>query len=61
MQTDQWAEWKGGHPITQNQLARVLQPFGIAPGRVRIDGRQARGYHRAQFEDAWERYLRGGK
>jgi hypothetical protein len=52
-----WHEWKSGKQITQNQLARVLAPFGIAPERVRIGGRQVRGYQRSQFEDAWERYL----
>jgi hypothetical protein len=54
----QWSEWKSGKPITQNQLARLLKPFGIAPGQVWIAAdRQSRGYRRAQFEDAWARYL----
>jgi putative DNA primase/helicase len=26
-----WAEWKAGRSITQNGLARMLKPFGIAP------------------------------
>jgi Protein of unknown function (DUF3631) len=53
----QWAEWRSGKPITQNQLARLLKPFGIAPGQVRITAdRQSRGYRRVQFEDAWVRY-----
>jgi hypothetical protein len=53
-----WAEWKSGKPITQNQLARLLKPFGIAPGQVWITAdRQSRGYRRAQFEDAWARYV----
>lgn len=54
----QWAEWKAGKPLTQNQLARLLKPFGIAPGQVWITAdRQSRGYRRDQFEDAWQRYL----
>jgi hypothetical protein len=53
----EWAEWKAGKPITQNQLARLLKPHGIAPDRVRIDGRQVRGYSRAWFIEAWERWL----
>ena len=53
----EWAEWKAGKPITQNQLARLLKPYGIAPDRVRIDGRQVRGYSRAWFIEAWERWL----
>jgi phage/plasmid primase-like uncharacterized protein len=52
----EWNEWKNGHPITQTQLARALAPYGISPGPVRVDGRQIRGYKRAQFHDAWERY-----
>jgi hypothetical protein len=53
----EWHEWRNGKPITQAQLARALKPFGISPGQVRIGDRQVRGYTRAQFEDAWERYL----
>ena len=53
-----WAEWKGGKPITQAQLARVLKPFGIASEEIRLpSGGTLRGYMRSQFEDAWERYL----
>jgi hypothetical protein len=53
-----WAEWKNGKPITQAQLARLLKPFGITPQLIRLDGDAVmRGYLRAQFEDAWERYL----
>ena len=53
----EWHEWRNGRPITQPQLARALKPFGIGPGQVRIGDRQVRGYLRAQFQDAWERYL----
>ena len=53
----EWHEWRGGKPITQNQLARLLKPYGIAPDRVRIGGRQVRGYLRAWFIEAWERWL----
>jgi uncharacterized protein DUF3631 len=54
-----WAEWKAGKPISHAQLARLLTPFGIAPGPVRIGTQQIRGYRRSQFEDSWERYLTG--
>ena len=55
----EWAEWKAGKPITQMQLARLLKPYGIAPQQVRISGRQrqVRGYLRAHFIEAWERYV----
>jgi hypothetical protein len=55
-----WAEWKGGKPLTQSQLARLLRPFGIAPEQVRLmseSSSQTRGYLAARFRDAWERYL----
>ena len=56
--TGPWAEWKGGKPITQAQLARVLKPFGIAPTKIRLPGGGTlQGYMRLQFEEAWERYL----
>ncbi|MGC2717709.1 MAG: DUF3631 domain-containing protein, partial [Pseudolabrys sp.] len=51
-----WAEWKAGKPITQVQLARLLKTYGITPEQVRIDDRQCRGYLRARFIEAWERY-----
>jgi Protein of unknown function (DUF3631)/CHC2 zinc finger len=52
-----WVEWKSGKPITQKQLASLLKRYGIAPEQVRIDGHQVRGYWRAHFTEAWERYL----
>ena len=54
-----WAEWKGGKPITQAQLARVLKPFGIGSEVIRMpSGGTPRGYLRSQFEDAWEDIFR---
>lgn len=58
--TAEWVDWSGGKPISQTQLARALNSFQIGPDRVRIDGKQRRGYARAWFEDAWKRYLRTG-
>jgi hypothetical protein len=53
-----WAEWKAGKPITQGQMARLLKPFGIYPEVMRLPtAGTIRGYARAQFEDAWSRYL----
>jgi putative DNA primase/helicase len=53
-----WAEWKGGKPITQAQLARVLKTHFITSEVIRLpSGGTLRGYQRSQFEDAWERYL----
>ncbi len=54
-----WAEYgKSGKPITQNKLARLLKPLGIAPGQVRFGPKDTRkGYARSQFEEVFERYL----
>ena len=53
-----WAEWdRAGKPISANQIARLLKPFGVAPEGVRIGDRTPRGYHLHQFADAFERYL----
>jgi putative DNA primase/helicase len=52
-----WAEWRASKPITPNQLARLLKPFGIAPTTIRVGEERAKGYYRHQFEAAWERYL----
>jgi hypothetical protein len=53
-----WADWKGGKLITQNALARLLEPFGIRPGSIRLeDNRVLRGYQLSHFQDAFERYL----
>jgi hypothetical protein len=53
-----WADWKGGKLITRNALARLLEPFGIRPGSIRLeDNRILRGYQLSHFQDAFERYL----
>ena len=55
-----WSEFgKSGKPITQNKLARLLKPLGIAPQLVRLPGLTdpVRGYIRAHFEEAFDRYL----
>jgi putative DNA primase/helicase len=54
-----WAEWKAGKAITVNGLARLLAPFGIKPGTIRTANGTPKGYMRAQFEDAFARYLPG--
>jgi hypothetical protein len=55
--TSEWAEWRNGKPISQRQLANLLKPFRIFPDRVQIGTQQVRGYQRAWFEDAWDRYI----
>jgi putative DNA primase/helicase len=65
METRSWGEWKTSKsaspkPISQNQLARLLKDFHIGPDNIYPgDGssKRPKGYRRAQFEEAWERYL----
>src|SRR5215831_14622651 len=53
-----WAAYSKGEPITDRQLAKLLKPFGIVSTTVHPPGaRHAKGYRRADFEDAWARYL----
>jgi Protein of unknown function (DUF3631) len=52
-----WAEWKGGKPLTQNSLARLLNKFDILSGTIRIGNDTAKGYYRTAFEDVFGRYL----
>jgi hypothetical protein len=56
-----WATWtRGDKPLTQNGLARMLQPFAIISETVHPIGRShAKGYKRTRFEDAWTAYLSG--
>jgi putative DNA primase/helicase len=52
-----WAAYgRSGKPISDRQIAKLLGPFGIISGTVRIDGATAKGYYRSAFEEAWGRY-----
>jgi hypothetical protein len=50
---------RSGVPITQNRLGRMLKDFRISShGTIRLaNGKTPKGYRRADFEDAWNRYL----
>jgi putative DNA primase/helicase len=48
---------RAGKSIDSTGLADVLRPFKIAPGTVRQGEQNRKGYYRADFEDAFERYL----
>jgi hypothetical protein len=55
-----WVSWKKGKALTQNQLAGLLRPFGIASEDVHPpDQGHGKGYKRVRFEEAWEAYLPG--
>jgi hypothetical protein len=51
-----WGDFKG-KPVTDRALARILKSYDIKPKVVRIGDRTHRGYVRADFVDAWKRYL----
>lgn len=45
-------------PFDASRLAKLLDNYDINPTTVRLDeGTTAKGYDRAWFEDAWERYV----
>lgn len=51
-----WGDWYG-KPLTARGLARLLEPYRVAPVKRRLGGDQHRGYFRSDFTDAWERYV----
>ncbi|MFC1660332.1 DUF3631 domain-containing protein [Gemmatimonadota bacterium] len=61
MEDRPWPEWRRGQPLTTRALARILKPYEIGPKGLRWDeeGHKpgTRGYVRADFSEAWERYL----
>lgn len=53
----QWAAYGRAHqPITDRQVAKLLSPFGIISGTVRLGDATAKGYRRSAFAEAWSRY-----
>jgi putative DNA primase/helicase len=52
-----WGEFSNGRPLTPIGLARLLKPFGICPGTIRLEKETAKGYLKENFADAWTRYL----
>jgi hypothetical protein len=53
-----WAEWgRQRKPISPNQLANLLHPFGISPQVIRVGDETPRGYLLEQFLEQFDRYL----
>lgn len=48
-----WNEWRVGKPISTRGIAKLLKPYGIIPKR----DMSQRFYSRADFDDAFNRYL----
>jgi hypothetical protein len=52
-----WGDLKDDKPLDARGLSWRLGRYGIAPTVIRFGERTARGYKRADFTDAWTRYL----
>ena len=52
-----WRAFHKGEQLTARGLARLLNPFGIVSGSVRLGEKTPKGYYRLTFEDPWSRYL----
>ena len=53
-----WAEWSKGRPLSKNQLARLMKPFGVSPSTIRLDaGHTIKGYYLSACDDTLARYL----
>ncbi len=52
-----WAEYgRMGKPLSVNQLASLLRPFGVRPLQLRIGSANRKGYQSSDFVEAWDRY-----
>jgi hypothetical protein len=52
-----WAESRNGREVTDLWLAKQLRPYDIKSRNIRIGENQAKGYHQADFMDAFRRYI----
>jgi putative DNA primase/helicase len=58
MEDRSWAEWgRARKPITPTGMARLLSPFNVKPGQMKVGGEKVRGYVQADFSDAFAHYL----
>jgi hypothetical protein len=57
IETSIWSEYDRGRSLTASGLARQLGPFDVRPRDIRFECGILKGYMRADFEDAWARYL----
>ena len=56
----QWQTASNGKPLTAQWRGRRLNRYGIRTVHLRLDGddgKQSRGYRRADFEGPWSAYL----
>jgi putative DNA primase/helicase len=52
-----WSNLNAGKGLTKSYLARLLRPYHVTPGTVRVGARTPKGYKRKAFLVSWDRYL----
>ncbi len=52
-----WPDWRNRGPISAQQMAGLLHPFGISPVKWKQEGTTFRGNQQGDFGDAFSRYL----
>lgn len=52
-----WGSHNRGKPLTARQLAKQLAAYGIKPKNLRFNSATLKGYEKADFAEAFERYL----
>jgi hypothetical protein len=52
-----WATWHKGERLSPRGLADLLRSWRVKSKNVRVGDLQAKGYDRADFTDAWNRYV----
>lgn len=52
-----WCEWRRGQPMTKNSLSKLLKPYRIISGTVRVGPTTQKGYRVSAFADVFARYL----
>ena len=55
MEEAPWGDLKG-KALDVRTVARLLRPYGVKPGTIRIGEATPKGYTRGDFADAWSRY-----
>jgi len=56
MEEAPWGDLRG-HQLDSRGLARMLKPYDVQPVTIRTVTGTAKGYRKADLQDAWQRYL----
>lgn len=56
MEAQPWRDWNKGKGMNASALAKQVRDFHVYSNGIRIRGKTAKGYMKADFEDAWSRY-----